>query len=216
MTDVAALIADMVKAGVDPELIGRTAAALAERETVVLPAKVDEVAERKRAADRERMREKRDIARLSRDNSDEVSPKKETSPTPPKEKTTPSQSETNVSSKTPRAALETVLDAERAGQVLDHRQRIRKPLTARAAELLADQFAACPDPNAAADAMVLNGWQGFKPEWMERQQSRGSPPQTNRPQTASEILRNRRIQGNQTDDDRTAGTPRLVAIGHVS
>ena len=56
MNDIAALIADMVKAGVDPELIGRTAAALAEREPVVLPAKVDEVAERKRAADRERTR----------------------------------------------------------------------------------------------------------------------------------------------------------------
>lgn len=107
--------------------------------------------------------------------TDQVPPKKETSPTPPKEKTTPSQSETNVSSKTPRAALETVLDADRAGQVIEHRQRIRKPLTIRAAELLAGQFAECPDPNAAADAMVLNGWQGFKPEWMQRQQARGSP-----------------------------------------
>lgn len=37
-----------------------------------------------------------------------------------------------------------------------------------------------------------------------------------RPLTAQEILRNRRIQGIQTDDDRTAGTPRLVALGHVS
>lgn len=41
-----------------------------------------------------------------------------------------------------------------------------------------------------------------------------SPP--HRPPTAAEILRNRRYQGNQTDDDRTAGTPRLVALGHVS
>lgn len=53
MTDVAALIADMVKAGVDPDIIGRTAAALAEREPVRV---VDAQAERKRAADRERMR----------------------------------------------------------------------------------------------------------------------------------------------------------------
>lgn len=66
MTDIAALIADMVRAGVDPDLIGRTASALAEHEPVVVT-KVDEVAERKRAADRERMRVSRDIARQSRD-----------------------------------------------------------------------------------------------------------------------------------------------------
>ncbi len=53
MSDVAAIIADLVRAGVDPDLIGRTAAALASREPVKI---VDEQAELKRAADRERMR----------------------------------------------------------------------------------------------------------------------------------------------------------------
>lgn len=117
--------------------------------------------------------------------------------------------------RTPRGELGTVLDADRANAVLEHRQRIRKPLTVHAAKLLAGKFARCPDPNAAADAMIANGWQGFEPEWLERQQSRGSPPANARPQTAAEILRNRRIQGIQTDDDRTAGTPRLVALGHI-
>lgn len=107
---------------------------------------------------------------------DNPSPKKETSPTPPKEKTTPSQSEPNGSSKNPRQALEMVLDAEHATSVIEHRQRLRKPLTLKAAELLAGQFAKCADPNAGADAMVLNGWQGFNPDWMDRQQVRGSPP----------------------------------------
>lgn len=213
MTDIAALIADMVKAGVDPDIVGRTAAALAERETVVV------TNEPKRSTGAERQARYR--ARLASQSvtSDvtsvtvtaEVSPKKETSPTPPKEKTTPSQSETNVSSKTPRAALETVLDADRAGQVIEHRQRIRKPLTIRAAELLAGQFAECPDPNAAADAMVLNGWQGFKPEWMQRQQSRGSPPSQARPPTAAEILKARREQRQTEDDYAPPGTPRLIA-----
>lgn len=50
---VAALIADMVRAGVDPELIGRTAELLAAREPAVVK---DEAAERRRAADRERKR----------------------------------------------------------------------------------------------------------------------------------------------------------------
>ncbi len=53
MSDVAELIADMVRAGVDPELIGRTAAALADREPVKI---VDEQAERRRSKDRERKR----------------------------------------------------------------------------------------------------------------------------------------------------------------
>lgn len=44
----------------------------------------------------------------------------------------------------------------------------------------------------------------------QAQRSQGRPP------TAAEILRNRRIQGIHADDDRTAGTPRLVALGHVS
>jgi len=53
MSDVAAIIADLVRAGVDPDLIGRTAAALADREPLKI---VDEQAERRRAKDRERKR----------------------------------------------------------------------------------------------------------------------------------------------------------------
>lgn len=77
---------------------------------------------------------------------------------------------------TPQAALETVLDSERAKAVVDHRQRIRKPLTTHGARLLAGKFGKCADANAAADTMVSNGWQGFEPEWLDRQQARGSPP----------------------------------------
>lgn len=99
MTDIAALIADMVKAGVDAELIGRTAAALAQREPVRV---VDEQAERRRAADRERKRLRNSAE--SAESAEEVSPKKESSPTPPKEKTTPS-TEPNGSSKTRAARL---------------------------------------------------------------------------------------------------------------
>lgn len=76
---------------------------------------------------------------------------------------------------TPRSELETVLDRQRAGAIIDHRQRIRKPLTAHAAKLLAGKFAKCPDPNAAADAMIGNGWQGFEPEWLDRPHARAGP-----------------------------------------
>jgi hypothetical protein len=53
LTNVATLIADMVRAGVDPELIGRAAEALSQREPVRV---IDEQAERRRAKDRDRKR----------------------------------------------------------------------------------------------------------------------------------------------------------------
>lgn len=49
------------------------------------------------------------------------------------------------------------------------------------------------------------------------QPARGSPGRANqKPLTAAEILKARREQGTFRDDDRTSGTPRIAAIGHVS
>lgn len=111
---------------------------------------------------------------VTRTNADAVdNPSDKEAPHTPKEINSP-RSDPKGSSLTPRAALEAVLDAERAGAVLDHRQRLRKPLTAHAAKLLAGKLARSADPNAAADAMVANGWQGFEPEWLE---SRTTPQQ---------------------------------------
>lgn len=96
------------------------------------------------------------------------------------EKTQQTIDKPNGKNKTPsvtqRQHLETVLDAERAEAVIEHRKRIRKPLTAHAAKLLAGKLGRCSDPNAAADAMVSNGWQGFEPEWLENRNSPRAPP----------------------------------------
>ena len=70
--------------------------------------------------------------------------------------------------------LLTVLDEEHAIGVIEHRKALRKPLTGYAARLLARQFGKCQDPNAGADAMILNGWQGFEPEWLERRSTKKS------------------------------------------
>lgn len=69
---------------------------------------------------------------------------------------------------TPRDELKTVLDEERAEAVICHRQKLRKPLTVRAAKLLATEFAKSPNPNSSADEMIARGWQGFKQEWLDR------------------------------------------------
>lgn len=168
MSIIAAALKHMLAAGMDHDAIVE---AVADMEA---NAPKDATAERRRQADKERKR-LRKSAESAEGADASPSPKKEMSPAPLKEKTTPSQSETNVSSKTPRAALETVLDAARAGDVIEMRQRIRKPLTRRAAELLAGQLSQWHDPNEAADAMVLNAWQGFKPEYLHNQRARGSP-----------------------------------------
>lgn len=63
-----------------------------------------------------------------------------------------------------------VLDPSHAQAVVDHRNRLRKPMTAHAASLLANSFAQAPDPNAAADEMIERGWLGWKPGWGGRSQ----------------------------------------------
>jgi hypothetical protein len=72
--------------------------------------------------------------------------------------------------KTPREILlDCPLRPEVADGVLAHRRALKKPLTGRAAQLLAKGFLATADPNAAADMMIERGWQGFKPEWFENE-----------------------------------------------
>jgi len=207
---------------IKPEVLDAMVAAGCTAEQIVAAVKADALsdgarANHKREIDAARKRRQRSNVTLGHaDNAgqdvtaqDNPSPKKETSPTPPKEKTTPSSSETTpsssetiVSSKTPRQALEVVLDAQRADAVIEHRKRIGKPVTVRAAELLAGKFARCPDPNAGADAMVSNGWQGFEPEWVDRQQQRGSPQA--RPPSKSDVFEGLKQQvrnGQQRDRD---------------
>ena len=76
--------------------------------------------------------------------------------------------------KTPKDALTPVLGDDLASAVVEHRQRLRKPLTTRAAEMLARQFAKHHDPPAGAAMMLARGWQGFEAKWMEGDQRKGS------------------------------------------
>lgn len=103
--------------------------------------------------------------------------------------------DTNVSTKknpkpaTPREWLLTSLDEDHADAVLEHRQRSRKPLTVRGAQLLAGKFAECPDANQAADLMVLNGWQGCEPAWVARHlEEAGRSARPHRQPTLSEAF----------------------------
>lgn len=69
--------------------------------------------------------------------------------------------------------LSTVVTPERAEAIIDHRAKLRKPITLYAAQQLAKSLSAAPDPNAAADTMIERGWQAWRPDW--GQGSRGPP-----------------------------------------
>ncbi|RWO38886.1 MAG: helix-turn-helix domain-containing protein [Mesorhizobium sp.] len=101
---------------------------------------------------------------------------------------------------TPTDELAKVLDQQRAAAVIDHRKRIRKPLTAYAAKLLASKLALVDEPNHAADVMIANGWQGFEPEWLnERTSRRGGSVRPNRTPTLGELAADR-LKEIQTED----------------
>jgi DNA-binding transcriptional MocR family regulator len=91
-------------------------------------------------------------------------------------KVTVSSSNRNKKTKAKKGieALALVVGESHAQAVVDHRKSIRKPLTDRAAELLAKEFAKTPDPQAAADQMIMNGWQGFNAQWGNKQNNQGN------------------------------------------
>lgn len=57
------------------------------------------------------------------------------------------------------------LDEEHAQAFVEHRLRLRKPLTAFAAKLIAKKLAQVPDPNAGIEMAIERAWLGFEPAW---------------------------------------------------
>ncbi|QRY68182.1 hypothetical protein JVX98_28245 [Ensifer sp. PDNC004] len=100
------------------------------------------------------------------------------------------------------AELMTVLDRDHAQAVIDHRIAMRRRLTPHAAKLLARRFALMPNPNAAADAMIGNGWQGFEPEWLENRKGGRAPPRLpDKPPSPAQKLRNAIQIAKETGDE---------------
>jgi hypothetical protein len=73
----------------------------------------------------------------------------------------------NKKADTPLSLLKEVLDDDHAQAVVEHRQRLRKPLTCRASKLLGSELKKAPNPNAAADLMMARGWAGFDVSWLK-------------------------------------------------
>jgi len=72
-----------------------------------------------------------------------------------------------------KSELLTVLTPELADALIAHRKAKKAPLTPMAAKLLVKSFIEFGNPTIAVEAMIANGWQGFKPAWMSN--ARGQP-----------------------------------------
>lgn len=79
-----------------------------------------------------------------------------------------------------REALLGVLSEKVADDFIAHRKALRKPLTERAAELIAAKLTGCRDPDAVANMSIMSGWQGVFPEREAQGQKRGGPPSADR------------------------------------
>lgn len=175
--NLAALIRTMREAGVDPNVILDAVEAGLSGTQEVTPL------DRKRAYDRERMREIREVARQSHDSrTTSPIPSEEMSPEPPKTQPTlsPSKNPPKGGQKgSAKDRLATVLKPDLAEAVVEHRRKLRKPLTDHAADLLAKRLAGFPDPNGAAELMIEKGWQSIEPDWVRNlpTPATGPPPE---------------------------------------
>ncbi len=78
----------------------------------------------------------------------------------------PPPKKTAAREQSPLEILKSVLSEQTALDVIVHRKAKRSPLTSRAAKLLAAAFRDHGDAEAAAEAMIANGWQGFRSDWL--------------------------------------------------
>src|SRR5690606_31679704 len=96
---------------------------------------------------------------------------KESPPIPPKENSKENPPK-GGQKKSAVSALQVVLSETLAKAVVEHRQRIKKPLTVHAAHLLAKRLSEAPSagftPEQAANLMIEKGWQSIEVDWLSR------------------------------------------------
>jgi uncharacterized protein YdaU (DUF1376 family) len=85
-------------------------------------------------------------------------------PEPEKEERAKALSKKEPPEPSPFEILTDVVSPEVASDFLAHRKAMRKPVTARAAKLIAKKIRDHPNPNAVLNESIANGWQGVFPE----------------------------------------------------
>jgi uncharacterized protein YdaU (DUF1376 family) len=91
-------------------------------------------------------------------------PEPEPEPEPEKEERANALSKKKPPEPSPFEILTEVVSPEVASDFLAHRKAMRKPVTARAAKLIAKKIRDHPNPDAVLNESIANGWQGVFPE----------------------------------------------------
>jgi len=95
--------------------------------------------------------------------------------------------------------LQSVLSKDVADAFVEHRRRIKKPLSERACKLIIKKLEDCPDPDAAADEAIEKGWSSvFPKQGHKRKETESAPDRFDR--LAAELKR----EGEPKLDDRTS------------
>jgi hypothetical protein len=110
----------------------------------------------------------------------------------------------------PVEVLSECLSEQTARDVVEHRKKLRKPMTARAARELAKSFLSYGNAEAAASAMIANGWQGFNPAWMDSSRNRTGPPQSQNGKTGGWAMLSMKLKELENEaEDRSTNAPIL-------
>jgi uncharacterized protein YdaU (DUF1376 family) len=131
-----------------------------------------------------------------------------------------SQLDTNVSNnikreQAPVDILAEAMSPETAKDLVAHRKAKKSPLTAGSAKALVKQFQKYGDPEGAAQAMMANGWTGFKPEWMQSNQRDGPSKPVERGGFASLMAKSIGIKGDGREERNIDRNVSVFPIGSV-
>ena len=70
--------------------------------------------------------------------------------------------------------FEQILSDEYINYLIEHRKKLKKPLTQRSAELMLKKLKAFNDPREAVDAMILRGWISIEKDWLKGSNNQSS------------------------------------------
>lgn len=207
---VAALIADMIRAGVDAELIGRTAELLASREPVAIK---DEQAERRRAHDRDRkarLRNSAEVFGIPPSLGSMVSPiPPSLTPNPSPPKKTPK----GVQKAPPDCGAESLIEAGVTPDALSAWEAVRKakragPVTPIvAAATIREAERAGITPCQAVTMAAERGWQAFRADWTTQDRRQTGPPSDRPLRGSAAIVEALKRMDKPHDPERSSASP---------
>ena len=198
----------LVAAGLNPEQVALVMEMMAAQEAVHVEAE-----EARKAKGRDRVakwRAQRNVTEMQ-PNVTELLVRDRVAPVDDKQKPIDTNTSQNTTSKDHsefRAVLAS-LDGDRLTAIIKHRKSKKAQITGHAARLFLKDVDACGLSLAdAVDTCISRNWITVKPDWLNKPQARGSPPQQQAPQMADVfqfIVKNfSNDPGSEHDDSRSA------------